>query len=206
MATGMIKEMRRTLFLLGLFFAASVNGAVTLEWVNVGDAGNAADGTGYGAVAYEYRIMKYEVTNAQYAEFLNAVAATDTNALYNTNMASNALGGINRSGISGSYSYSVKSGYENMPVVYVSHLDAQRFANWIHNGQGSGSTETGAYTVAVMASPLATSVPQCGYRRRTSGTKPPTTIHPPRGRWQMTTGSTPPGATAHHLQRHHLAL
>jgi formylglycine-generating enzyme required for sulfatase activity len=41
----------------------------------------------------------------------------------------------------------VKSGYENMPVVYVSWLDAIRFVNWLQNGQGSGSTESGTYTI-----------------------------------------------------------
>jgi len=47
----------------------------------VGSPGNAADDTGYGAVAHSHQIGKYPVTNAQYAEFLNAVAATDTYAL-----------------------------------------------------------------------------------------------------------------------------
>jgi formylglycine-generating enzyme required for sulfatase activity len=107
-------------------------------------------------VAYEYQIGKYEVTNAQYAEFLNAVADTDSNGLYNTSMDTDARGGITRTGSSGSFLYSVKTGYENMPVVFVSHLDAQRFANWIHNGQptgaqGPGTTETGAYTVGNLA-------------------------------------------------------
>ncbi len=58
----------------------------------------------FGAVAYEYRIGKYEVINAEYAEFLNAVAGTDTNALYNTNMGTAAdpsYGGITRSGSRG---------------------------------------------------------------------------------------------------------
>jgi formylglycine-generating enzyme required for sulfatase activity len=32
-------------------------------------------------------------------------------------------------------------------VNYVSWYDAIRFANWLHNGQGSGDTETGAYTL-----------------------------------------------------------
>jgi formylglycine-generating enzyme required for sulfatase activity len=35
----------------------------------------------------------------------------------------------------------------NRPVVYVSWFDAARFANWMINGQGSGSTETGSYTL-----------------------------------------------------------
>ena len=30
---------------------------------------------------------------------------------------------------------------------YVSFYDALRFANWLNNGQGSGDTETGAYTL-----------------------------------------------------------
>jgi formylglycine-generating enzyme required for sulfatase activity len=33
------------------------------------------------------------------------------------------------------------------PVNYVSWFDAARVANWLQNGQGSGSTETGAYTL-----------------------------------------------------------
>ena len=66
---------------------ASATASVTIDWVSIGNAGNAADTTGYGAVAYEYKIGKYEVTNAQYGAFLNAKATTDSHGLYNTNMA-----------------------------------------------------------------------------------------------------------------------
>jgi len=86
------------------------------------------------------------VTNAQYAEFLNAVAATDTNNLYNTSMAGN-FGGITRSGSSGSYTYAVNAGRANNPVTYVSWYDAARFSNWMTNGQTSGGTESGVYTL-----------------------------------------------------------
>ena len=44
----------------------------------------------YGAVSYDYRIGTNEVTNAQYAEFLNAKAASDPLGLYNTSMGSDA--------------------------------------------------------------------------------------------------------------------
>ena len=56
-------------------------------------------------------------------------------------------GGITRSGSSGSYTYSTIAGREDMPVNYVSFYDALRFANWLNNGQGSGDTESGAYTL-----------------------------------------------------------
>jgi formylglycine-generating enzyme required for sulfatase activity len=67
-------------------------------------------------------------------------------------MATEAQGGIIQNGMSGSYSYVVKAGQENMPVVFVSFWDAARFANWLHNGQPTGSqiaatTEDGAYTL-----------------------------------------------------------
>ena len=122
----------------------SVPASVTIDWVAVGNAGNAADTTGYGAVAYAYQIGKYEVTNAQYGAFLNAAAKTDNYALYNSNMSGL---GISRSGSSGSYTYSVTTALANRPVVYVSWFDAARMANWMVNGQGNGSTETGAYTL-----------------------------------------------------------
>jgi formylglycine-generating enzyme required for sulfatase activity len=129
--------------------------AVTIDWVSVGSAGNACETQTagcFGAVAYDYQISKYEVTNAQYAEFLNAVADADTNALYNTNMDSSSLGGITRTGSPGSYSYSVKTGFADKPVNYVSFYDSLRFANWLENGQltgaqGNTTTEGGAYTI-----------------------------------------------------------
>jgi hypothetical protein len=133
-----------TIAATGLFIS-SVSASVTLDWVTVGNAGNAADSTGFGAVGYNYQIGKYEVTNAQYGAFLNAKAATDNYGLYNTNMSSS---GITRSGSSGSFTYSVTEALANRPVVHVSWYDAARFANWLANGQGSGDTETGSYTLS----------------------------------------------------------
>jgi formylglycine-generating enzyme required for sulfatase activity len=131
-----------------------------IEMVKVGNAGNAVDpsdgdsNTGgtqnFGAVAYEYSIGKYEVTLTQYTAFLNAVAATDTHALYNSSMATDLnIAGITQSGSSGSFVYSV-IGDGARPVTYVSWFDAARFCNWLHNGRPSGAqdataTENGAY-------------------------------------------------------------
>jgi hypothetical protein len=43
-------------------------------------------------VSYIYDIGKFEITAGEYAEFLNAVAHTDTYGLYNTSMWSNIWG------------------------------------------------------------------------------------------------------------------
>lgn len=118
-----------------------------LEMLTIGNAGNPSHITGYGSVAYNYKICKYPITNNQYCDFLNAAAVTDTYSLYNVNMGSNARGGITRSGSAGSFSYTVKTNMGNKPIVYISWFDAARFCNWMHNGMGSGSTETGAYTL-----------------------------------------------------------
>lgn len=122
--------------------------AVVIDWVPVGNAGNAADSTtGHGAVGYDYQIGKYEVTIGQYTEFLNNAAKSDPYALYNPSMASDGnIAGISRSGSNGSYEYEVMGGGDR-PIAYVSWFDAARFCNWLHNGQGAGSTETGVYNL-----------------------------------------------------------
>lgn len=134
--------------LLGLS-SSRAHAIVTFDWAVVGqDLGNAPDNTGFGSVSYAYRISKHEVTNAQYTEFLNAVDPTGANILgvYNGFMTSNIHGGINfNSGAANGSKYGIKPGQDNNPVVYVDFDDALRFANWLHNGQGFGDTETGAY-------------------------------------------------------------
>lgn len=161
-------------FTPSLFFVSSVS-AVSFEWATVGNSGNAMHSSddlflkeGYGAVSYIYRMSKYEVTNAQYSEFLNAVAYDDTHGLYNPMMGTETWGGITRNGSPGDYSYAVKPDaigqgpggtdgddytYALKPVVYVSFFDAMRFANWLENGQPTGrqdasTTEEGVYSIS----------------------------------------------------------
>jgi len=129
---------------------AAFGGPVTMDWTTVGNAGNAPEffvGTPFGAVNRVYRIGKYEVTNSQYAAFLNAVAASDPNGLYDTSMGNNVRGGIVRSGSNGSFTYSVKANMGDKPVNFVSWFDAARMSNWMTNGQGAGGTESGVYTL-----------------------------------------------------------
>jgi sulfatase modifying factor 1 len=143
--------MKKTHFLLtvalsGLLAVSTVSAAIDIATVLVGDAGNANDTTGYGGVSYDYHIGTYEVTNSQYTAFLNAVASTDTHGLYDSSMRH----GIEQSGSSGSFSYSVKSEYRgNEPVHFVGFWDAARFANYLT----SGNTEEGVYDLDGITNP-----------------------------------------------------
>lgn len=137
---------------------ATASADIALDFVIVGDPGNsndtvtAGDGTGrfFGVVSEPYQIGKFEVTNANYAEFLNAVDATGGNllGLYSASMNSDVRGGISlNAGAANGAKYELKLNMGNKPVNYVSFYDALRFANWLNNGQGGGSTEAGAYTL-----------------------------------------------------------
>jgi Sulfatase-modifying factor enzyme 1 len=128
--------------------------SIVVETVTVGNPGNAGDpqldGT-FVSVAHEYEMGKYAVTAEQYTRFLNAVAATDTYALYNPSVWTHDHGcKIERTGSPGNYAYSVAQDWGNRPVNFVSFGDAMRFANWLHNGQPAGpqnltTTEDGSY-------------------------------------------------------------
>jgi len=143
-------------------------GSCPLGLVPVGNAGNTGELSGAsaggfgpdricGVVDYKYNIGKYEVTAEQYTAFLNAVGKTDPYGLYSTAMWSSTWGcKIQRSGSSGDFTYSVASDRANRPVDTVSWGDAARFANWLHNGEPTGTltgdpaedaglTEDGAY-------------------------------------------------------------
>jgi formylglycine-generating enzyme len=127
---------------------------LTYEMVTVGNAGNANDTTGYGGVAYEYRIGKYDVTIGQYTEFLNFVDPHGTNPffIYDSRMGTDLnIAGISfTSGAAYGTKYAVMGGSGNRPITYVSWFSAARFANWMHwmlTGQGAWSTEYGVYNV-----------------------------------------------------------
>jgi len=125
-----------------LAVAVNASMAATIgPMVTVGDPGNAGKviGSGtFGSVAETFDIGKYEVSNAQYVEFLNATAKDDTLGLFNTSMDTNTRGGIVRAGSPGAYTYSVKTtgtaNYGEMPANFVSVYSAARYVNWLHNG------------------------------------------------------------------------
>jgi fibronectin-binding autotransporter adhesin len=162
-------------------------GQTSVRFATVGDPGNVGDtvmmnngnaindgSSGYGAVSYAYSMGTFDVTAAQYVQFLNAVAwNTDPYGLYNPSM--NTAGGITdgngypvacgifRSGTAGSYTYRTATtadsinGYHfpasaaNLPVNWDSWGDAARFVNWLQNGQPGlpGAASYHSLTLAV---------------------------------------------------------
>ena len=136
-----------------------------MTWCTVGDSYNLGEPSGEGvggfgktricgAVNYVYEIGKYEVTNEQYCAFLNAVATdADPHRLYSPQMGSHRFGGIRRIVTGSVAQYVVDKVTARKPVNFVSFFDACRFANWMHNGRGSGSTETGAYELNDVINP-----------------------------------------------------
>jgi len=129
--------------LAGIALVSSAIADVNMSWTSIGNVGNAADpSTGYGSVNHAYKIGTYEVTNAQYVAFLNAKGSSNSAGIFSSSMVN-----ITQSGSSGSYTYTVGSFNANYPVIRVTWFDAARFSNWLGNGQGGGSMETGAYTL-----------------------------------------------------------
>lgn len=140
--------MKRSLLLAFGVLAFNALPAAVPGLVTVGEPGNSGKDVKFGdvrrvyprgAVAYPYRIGKSEVSNAEYAAFLNAVAAdSDPHKLYDERM------GIVRTRSGKGWQYAAAEGKAQAPVNYVSRVNAARYCNYLT----SGNVEEGAYTVA----------------------------------------------------------
>jgi len=160
-----MKLQKYAIVLAAMFLAAGTASAIVeIEMVTIFDPGNAPilepapdwqmGERWVGDVDYVYNIGKTEVTAAQYTEFLNAVAATDTYTLWDSRMMSPldptnpGHCKIEQFGVSGSFTYVANK--PDVPVNWVDLGDAIRFVNWLHNGQPTGAqdlttTEDGTY-------------------------------------------------------------
>ena len=162
-----MNAMRSALILAAMLLSGLVPAhadPIAIDWVTVGDPNNTADTTTYGAVADLFRIMKYEWTNSQYVDFLNAVDPDGLNpqGIYSAAMGINARGGISfTSGSAAGSKYAARTNMGDKPVNYVSWFGAARVANWLHNGgltygttgtSASAPQNTGAYTLGTAIS------------------------------------------------------
>jgi formylglycine-generating enzyme len=102
------------------FASADIIHGISMEFVTVGNAGNADDtgGTvGCGGVNYNYSIGKYEVTNAQWNTFTAAAGAPTGN--------------------DGGYAKSSFTTGGQLPVTDVSWYEAAQFCNYLTSGDKS---------------------------------------------------------------------
>jgi formylglycine-generating enzyme required for sulfatase activity len=142
--------------LLAVVSYEAMGDVIVPDMVHVGNRGNAAytgnplfpGPSGVGAVNHYYLIGKTEVTNSEYAAFLNAIGQQNAN--------SGTFGGIIQSGTSGAFTYTVSSGFENKPVNWVTWFSAARYVNWLENGQpvdaSGAAVNTGAYNLGTATS------------------------------------------------------
>ena len=104
--------------------AAIVQG-IDIDFVTIGNLGNAADSTGFGEVNYNYSIGNYEVTNAQWNAFTLAVGApTGNNVDY---------GGYNLN----PYDDSATHTGTQQPANNISWFESQQFCNFLTSGDKS---------------------------------------------------------------------
>jgi hypothetical protein len=140
-----------TVTALALSLAVEPAKAAPIEWVRVANPGNANDTTGYGAVASTFDIMKYEFTNTQYVQFLNAIDPQGTNpqSVWDGLMNSSNQGGINRVlGNPLGSRYVVKTNFADKPVNFLTVFSAARVANWLQNGSPVSPTTTNSSATA----------------------------------------------------------
>jgi hypothetical protein len=116
------------------FVSAELVRGINMDFVTIGNAGNAADTqvmtndggtTGYGAVGYNYRIGKYEVTNAQWNTFT-------------------AAAGVPTGNPSNAYDASAYYTGAQQPTNNVSWYEAAQFCNYLT----SGNKSLGAYQIS----------------------------------------------------------
>ncbi|QDT71747.1 SUMF1/EgtB/PvdO family nonheme iron enzyme [Lacipirellula limnantheis] len=148
-----IRALILSLWLLSASASRAATTQVVIPLTRVGNAGNPdVKGTLYpfGGVAYEFEIAKTEVSAWQYLQFLNQVDPLGANELHLYEsplmLYSNGITLDNSRALGATYQFWA-SDFANYPLVTPSWYSAARFANWMHNGQGAGDTETGSYTL-----------------------------------------------------------
>jgi sulfatase-modifying factor enzyme 1 len=127
-----------------------------IEWITIGDINNPPIERwrttwrviGRGSVSYEYRISKYEVTTAQWMEFVNTFS-TQGGDLTFFGWPSFWGGRVDPdyTGPGRRYILRDEPDAAMMPVFGISWRDAARYCNWLHNDKGSSlaAIADGAY-------------------------------------------------------------
>ncbi len=90
-------------------FGGGTTNEFTIDFVDIGNAGNAADTTTYGAVPYEYRVGKYEISQDA----------------------------INKATASGMANVTAGAWTNGKPAATISWYEAAAFVNWLNTSTGN---------------------------------------------------------------------
>lgn len=127
-----------------------------VDFVTVGAAGNApwtggGPNNNRGQVNYEYRIGRFEVTTAQWAEFMNAALDRPVGDRLPHVFAPQQWGATPVPPINGGTSrFTVPAGREMLPTGGVDWRTCAMYCNWLHNGKANNRDAflSGAYDVS----------------------------------------------------------
>jgi formylglycine-generating enzyme required for sulfatase activity len=132
-----------------------------IEFVTIGSPGNAPwqgstppnpndRAIGRGSVNYEYRIGRFEVTTAQWAEFFTAAYDRPANDRIPHLLPPDHWGAQPAAGVNGGTRYIVPAGKEMLPVGDISWRMAAIFCNWLCNDKRTDRAAflSGAYDVS----------------------------------------------------------
>ena len=121
-------------------------GEASLEFVTVGDPGNAADtgrADGYGSVGIRYQMGKYDVTVGQYANSSTPWRKRTPRPLQQWHghglFRPSALPRAAVRATTATRSRAATAKACNCPIFDVTWGDAARFCNWLQNGQPTGT-------------------------------------------------------------------
>lgn len=121
----MIKNSSIILASVFVTIKTSVYGGLFIPTTEIGNPNNSPHfPTGMGHVPYTYYLSD-EITNAQFSEYWKATHNGEEYVFW----------------------YADEGVTASDPAGVSSPIDAIRFANWLHNGQGDADTESGAYTI-----------------------------------------------------------
>lgn len=144
---------------LGLAAGGALGQDYDIDWVTIGDVGNAAypgdqfgQNEGRGSVGYEYRIGRYEVTTGQWLEFVNTYS-TQSDELSRFALPFHWGATTDRDYDGPGSRYKLRDGVEQaamIPVLGMDWREAAMFTNWLHNNKSSdlSAIEDGAYDIS----------------------------------------------------------
>lgn len=103
-----------------------------IVWRLICDLNNPPDDHGHGDIDYSFSVSASEITNVQFALFLNHVATkSDKHKLYHPKMAIERTYNEKTK----EYMYTPSATKWNHPVTYIDTPTAMRYVNWLENGK-----------------------------------------------------------------------